>query len=518
MFLLLNTTGYGQKNTLKQSIYFESAKFDLTADSKATLNQQCDSLKSYATYKIFIKGNTDNIGDSSYNKQLSEQRVLAAQQYLIAQGINAKVFTTNAFGEDKPIADNTTDAGKQKNRRVDIAIAFTRNSTIAKPIAKELPSIDELYNQLSCRAQVFKINTKRDTALRCEGGTIVYVKANSFRTSSSTIRFSVKEAFLKSDMLLDNLSTTSDNKIIETRGMIYTEANELSGKSINSINNKKNIIAMIPTNLVKRNEQIFQGKRTGHDNILNWTVNNNSVLANFSLQELNICASFLCGGGGSQCPLFFCEIRYFINDLLFRSRSQSNGQLSREMRNKCSALDKLYKDYGVNNLTALIDAVNKPLLDRYNVKTYAELQDTIKKINTQKVELAYLNKSLSYDDYRYYVFNITNMGWANIDVFQKFMNDQLTTLKVDLKAESNTDCKLVFKNRRIILPASREGNQYVFKNVPRGDTAWVVAIKYEEGKPFVYIQSTSISNKTLPVEFRSLTLAELKEELKLLNQ
>ena len=105
---------YGQKNILQKSIYFETAKFDLTTDSKATLNNLADSLKSFQTCKIFIKGNTDNIGDSIFNKKLSEQRVLATQQYFISNGISPTVFSTAAFGEEKPIGDNATEEGKQK--------------------------------------------------------------------------------------------------------------------------------------------------------------------------------------------------------------------------------------------------------------------------------------------------------------------------------------------------------------------------------------------------------------------
>ncbi len=508
--LLLNTTGYGQKNTLKQSIYFESAKFDLTADSKATLNQLCDSLKTYATYKIFIKGNTDNIGDSNYNKQLSEQRVLAAQQYLIAQGINAKVFTTNAFGEDKPIADNTTDAGKQKNRRVDIAIAFTR-PVVVQPY---LPPISELYDQLRCGTQPFTIDPNRDTVLRCEGGTILTIKKDAFKTSSGPVTIRVKESFLKSDMFAENLSTTSDKQLIETRGMLYTEATDSRGRNID-LANKKGLIVMIPTDKEKRGEKIFRGKRAPHDNSMNWTVNNNSILTNFSLRDLNICSNYLCGGG--KCRFFFCRIRYAFNDL-FNYNSEGGSPLSKDMESKCATLERLYKEYGVTNLGDLINAVNQPLLDSFNVSTLAELKDTLQKLNQRKIELAYLNKSLGYDDYRYYVFNMTKLGWANVDIFRSVAPDQMAKLKVNLKTDVNVDCKLVFKNKGFIIPGYQENNQFVFDKIPKGDTAWIVALKYLEGKPYLSLQQITIGNQTVNVDFQSLTLAELKEELKLLNQ
>lgn len=510
-------TAYGQKTLLQKSIYFETAKSNLTADSKATLDNLADSVKTFQYYKIFIKGNTDNIGDSIFNKRLSEQRVLSTQQYFISKGISPTIFSTSAFGEEKPIGDNSTDVGKQKNRRVDISISYTKPAIVDS--SQFLPSIFELYKQTERKPQEFCINPIRDTVLRCKKGTIVYVKANSFKISktckTNCIIIKIKEDFLKSEMILDNLSTTSNGKIIETQGMVYTEANDCKGNKLNLVKGK-DLVIMLPTDKVVPNTKIFQGNRTPHDSIMNWTVNNNSVLTNFSLAELNICNDWLCGY--RSCPFFFCKIRLFFRKLTGKKEANRNALPPKEMVPKCEQLEKLYKDYGVKNLEDLVNAVNKPLLDSFQVKNIAELQDTLRKINLNKVELSYLNKSLNYEDFKFYVYNTSRLGWSNVDVFVDIKPDQMVTMKVNLKVAKNIDCKLVFKERRFVIPATKEDKKYEFENIPKGEAVWIIAIKYDEGKPYLFMQETTVDNKTVDIDFKSLTLDELKEKLKVLDE
>lgn len=514
--VLSGLTTYGQKKILQKSIYFETVKFDLTTESKATLDNLADSIKTFQTFKIYIKGNTDNIGDSIFNKKLSEQRVLAAQQYFISKGISQTIFSTSTFGEEKPIGDNSTEEGKQKNRRVDISISYTRPVQIDS--SQFLPSIFELYKQTERKPQEFCINPTRDTVLRCEKGTIVYVKANSFKMpntcKTNCITIKIKEDFLKSEMILDNLSTTSNGKIIETQGMVYTEANDCKGNNLNLVRGK-DLVIMLPTDKVVPNTKIFQGNRTPHDSIMNWTVNNNSVLTSFSLAELNICNDWLCGLG---CPFFFCKIRLFFRKLTGKKEVNRNVLPPKEMVPKCEQLGKLYKDYGVKNLKDLVYAVNKPLLDSFQVKNIAELQDTMRKINLNKVELSYLNKSLNYEDFKFYVYNTSRLGWSNVDVFVDIKPDKMVTMKINLKAAKNIDCKLVFKDRRFVLPATKEENKYEFEKIPKGEKVWIIAIKYDEGKPYLFMQESTVENKTVDIDFKSLTLEELKEKLKALDE
>jgi outer membrane protein OmpA-like peptidoglycan-associated protein len=72
--------------------------------------------------KIEIAGHTDSDGDDSANKILSEQRALAVKNYLISKGINKERIFIIGYGESRPVAENSSQEGKSKNRRTEIRI------------------------------------------------------------------------------------------------------------------------------------------------------------------------------------------------------------------------------------------------------------------------------------------------------------------------------------------------------------------------------------------------------------
>jgi outer membrane protein OmpA-like peptidoglycan-associated protein len=88
------------------------------------LNTFADKLKQKANWNLVLDGHTDNVGDEDANLLLSKNRVEAVKSYLISKGISENRIKVNYFGETKPIADNNTSEGRQKNRRVEFKIVF----------------------------------------------------------------------------------------------------------------------------------------------------------------------------------------------------------------------------------------------------------------------------------------------------------------------------------------------------------------------------------------------------------
>ena len=76
------------------------------------------------SYKLSINGHTDNVGNAEKNQKLSEDRAAAVKAYLESKGVDASRLTSAGFGQDQPVADNKTKAGRAKNRRVEFAITF----------------------------------------------------------------------------------------------------------------------------------------------------------------------------------------------------------------------------------------------------------------------------------------------------------------------------------------------------------------------------------------------------------
>ncbi|MET4080460.1 outer membrane protein OmpA-like peptidoglycan-associated protein [Pedobacter sp. UYP30] len=114
----------GAKVTLK-NIFFDTNKYDLLPTSIKELEKLTDFLNENKTVAIEIQGYTDNVGDVKLNETLSQNRAMAVYNYLIHQDIDAKRLTAKGFGESKPIADNTTETGRQKNRRTSFLITKT---------------------------------------------------------------------------------------------------------------------------------------------------------------------------------------------------------------------------------------------------------------------------------------------------------------------------------------------------------------------------------------------------------
>ena len=104
-------------------VNFATNKFNITEKSKQTLNKLAGVFKEYNDTNLLVVGHTDSVGDESYNKTLSRNRAYAVSDYLTnIKGVSSSRVTTHWFGEEQPIADNTTEAGRAKNRRVNIAI------------------------------------------------------------------------------------------------------------------------------------------------------------------------------------------------------------------------------------------------------------------------------------------------------------------------------------------------------------------------------------------------------------
>ncbi len=103
-------------------IYFETNKYNINPASEQTLNKLSKILKEYPDTNVLVVGHTDSSGIDSYNMTLSENRAKAVTSYFVNNGVNITRFTTNWFGEEQPIASNSTPEGRAKNRRVNLAI------------------------------------------------------------------------------------------------------------------------------------------------------------------------------------------------------------------------------------------------------------------------------------------------------------------------------------------------------------------------------------------------------------
>jgi OmpA-OmpF porin, OOP family len=103
------------------NVFFDSGKSTLRSDSYKELNELAEYMSLKKDLVIEIAGHTDNVGAAEANQTLSEERAKAVKQYL-EKRIAPERIIAQGYGDTQPVADNSTSAGKQKNRRTEVRI------------------------------------------------------------------------------------------------------------------------------------------------------------------------------------------------------------------------------------------------------------------------------------------------------------------------------------------------------------------------------------------------------------
>jgi len=114
--------GEGIAVTFDSGLLFAYDSDVIQSAARANLTELANSLKKYPESQLLIVGHTDDTGSDSYNQGLSQRRADAAASFLQGQGIARSRIQTSGKGEGEPVATNESDAGRQQNRRVEVAI------------------------------------------------------------------------------------------------------------------------------------------------------------------------------------------------------------------------------------------------------------------------------------------------------------------------------------------------------------------------------------------------------------
>ena len=104
---------------LGQVVEFEDNSAELTAKGTELLDEVFAAISQFPTVPIEIAGHTDDRGTPEYNLELSRQRALSVLSYLVGLGADEARFVVIAYGESSPIADNSTEEGRARNRRIE---------------------------------------------------------------------------------------------------------------------------------------------------------------------------------------------------------------------------------------------------------------------------------------------------------------------------------------------------------------------------------------------------------------
>ena len=102
---------------------FATGKAELKSGATVNLDRITTFMNEYPRRTAAIEGFTDNMGSEEMNQSLSERRADAVKRYLVGQGVGSTRLTSSGHGENSPVADNESAAGRQQNRRVEVVIS-----------------------------------------------------------------------------------------------------------------------------------------------------------------------------------------------------------------------------------------------------------------------------------------------------------------------------------------------------------------------------------------------------------
>ena len=349
-----------------------------------------------------------------------------------------------------------------------------------------------VYNENLTPTQNFLINTNFDTLLNCQNGTKLLIEANSFADKNGTefdgfIEMEVKEVFNKKDVILNNLTTKSNGKILESGGMIYINA-ICEDDTLQLIKSIKCLV----DSPVDSEMFIYEGVRS--DSSINWV--NPVSTENESIQSFLKSTKHyytLSEGNYSDSVSFYKE----RHNWLF-SPNRVVGEDTTIQNVKITFTDLKY------DTVKVLQSKNGILMQKFfpnkGVNEYRE------DLNTN------------------YIFSIKKLGWANIDKLFKLPTSEKVNLivKVNNNEFDYVFTSMMFKNRNIYLPGYEKNNStYGFSHgdhedliLPIGERVTILATAYKNDQPFVDIKTVIIKkNQTTELELMETTLEGLKEQL-----
>lgn len=140
------------KTVVMDSVFFAYKSTEVADEAKEHLKYVAKFLQDQNSSGLIIYGHSDSIGSAKYNKKLSLERATNVKKVLVSLGIDEKRIKAIGVGEAEPIADNSTVAGREKNRRIEFKIVKNeksedQNSTAPKSVEEIKKVIDEFNNQ-----------------------------------------------------------------------------------------------------------------------------------------------------------------------------------------------------------------------------------------------------------------------------------------------------------------------------------------------------------------------------------
>ncbi len=273
-FLLLFTT-FGnllaQESTTAEaeaqqfSVYFASASAELDAAAQAQLQNLIDQLQGMGDYRLELAAHTDSRGTSRYNDRLAQERAESVTKFLEQQYITTDGMRTLALGEQEAGNDRNSEELQRDNRRVDVIVSgwyWQSIGSLRDSLAKPL-------------AQKHTIDAGQDQLIEGQKGGRFFLTASSFVTANGEevtglVDIELTECYSLGDMISQGLTTTAQDRILESGGMLEINAYQ-NGQRL-QLKPGSSIASSVPTNEFRQDMSLFYGQAHGEENQdIDWT-------------------------------------------------------------------------------------------------------------------------------------------------------------------------------------------------------------------------------------------------------
>jgi TonB family protein len=432
--------------------------------------------------------------------------------------------------------------------------------------------LSDVYKHFDKKPQVFSFQANRDTTIICKEGTRIKINANSFMSEKSgnritgAVQISVKEHYKMSDIVLSNLTTTSNDRILETGGMLHITA--LADNENCIIKSGSDIEIGFPYLNNKDNMELFYGK--WKNDKIDWTpANAASILDDVEIQEkiekvYVIVEEMPEFPGGDKALRKYLEqnIQYPYSEIKNKTEEKvrvsfvvdtsgytkdiriirgSNKTLGKAAAYVVSNMPKwkpgkqrgkpvnvtytipIY--YSINNDELTDEEIKQSKIleeelkefkydfesnrNFRNSKIFNELEKKIKSDSLQDSDISEVNE---------YIFSVTQLGWINCDRF--YNNDKpLINFFIQGDKSNNIIVNAIFHRFKSLMPGENKSGRITFNNVPLGEKITIVAIKVVNNKIFLSVKETVVTkNGEIKLDFKQVTMKFLSKEMEKLNK
>ncbi len=415
----------------------------------------------------------------------------------------------------------------------------------------------------------FTIKSNSDTTLFGEQGTRIFIGPNTFQFPNGelvkdSIKIQLKEFYKKSDIILTELSTQSNERLLETGGMINIRA-FTNGEEIEIYPDKRIVVHFPKEKYSYKKMNLFYADNTSTDtSVTNWNIDTiNLVKRTLKLGSFGWWyPSHNDSTGYDFIPKNFIDTGYYWNPLDFYVKSYSFSEKTIREIEKTKNVNNYpdfdsWNDYGVEcemyistkgfikspkivtnlsnrakreilkflkELPQLEAGKNKQgeIIERRGllfikpgniVPLYETDEEYVKSFDEKyaKFEKSPI-KNIDEAEFNYYIFSVGKLGWINCDRFIEF--EEKTDLLVNIHESQNTKLKLVFSEIDGVLKSHFKDGKYLFKQVPIGQKATIVGINNANNQLLVAIKEITIDENPIEnLKFSRITLSELKRKL-----